>query len=67
MMDTLTADRIERARMRADYLAEGIDLSTLHASMFGDDAIADEHVAEHFDDVVMDCPLCVGEWEEVTK
>lgn len=26
-----------------------------------------EHVAEHFDDVYMDCPLCVGEWEELTN
>ncbi len=25
-----------------------------------------EHREEHFDDVVMDCPICVAEWDELT-
>jgi len=24
-----------------------------------------EHRAEHFDDIVMDCPLCVAEWQAI--
>lgn len=31
------------------------------------DAIEAEHDAEHFEDVVMDCPICVADWKKLTS
>ena len=26
-----------------------------------------EHRDEHYDEIVMDCPICVAEWEELGR
>lgn len=46
---------------RSDYTSP-----TVEQALASWDAIEAEHDAEHFDDVVMDCPICVAEWKRLT-
>ena len=32
---------------------------------FAPRTVEQEHAEEHFDDICMDCPLCVAEWREI--
>lgn len=53
--------RLANTMNRSDYTAPIVE-----EALAAWDAIETEHDAEHFDAVVMDCPICVAEWKELT-
>ena len=53
--------RLVNAMNRAEYTAPIVE-----EALASWDAIEAEHDTEHFDDIVLDCPICVAEWKKLT-